>query len=241
MFNYESLLQPACRQAGEDGEEVKNNFCIAATAMKVANGNQLIFKAENLSIRVFVSYIYVLFATQKNLSTYLGIFLNSLQIHINFNCVYKNINKMSIPKIIWFKILLITFFFTSCNNRKEPRFLGELSIPNIDNVFFKVYQEDKFDSVVGIYFEIVDKDDNVLSPMNLLIGTSDFDRSDAKDFYTGSHDSIIYLSFVDPNIMYAIYDLKTKKTCCSYTSDTLNVDRHLAERLKLYNQNLKPY
>jgi hypothetical protein len=150
--------------------------------------------------------------------------------------------ELMVGKKIWSAFALSgIIFFGSCNFSSEPVYLGKLSIRNIDSVFFKVYQAEDFDSSVGIYFEIVNKEDSILCPMNFLIGTSDFDRSDTKDFFTGSQDSIIYLSFLDSNTVYTMYDLRSQKTCCNNSNGIFGVDSSLDDRLKSANARLKFY
>jgi hypothetical protein len=144
-------------------------------------------------------------------------------------------------KNIWLNASTILLLFTACNSSENPRFLGKLAIKNIPDKFFRLYQEDKFDSSVPIYFEIVDNQDRVLYPINFLIGTSDFDRHDTKDFFTGTYDSIIYLSFINPDDIYAMYDLKSQQVYPCYSSDTLNIEKQFLERLKKSNPNLKLY
>ncbi len=134
---------------------------------------------------------------------------------------------------IW--LYFLSVLFNSCKDNEKPNLLGKLPITGVDNIFFKVYQEDKqFEDVVGIYYEIVDKQDLVIKGMELLCGTSDFDSEDTKRFFTGSQDSLIYLSFVNPNDVYVIYDLRSNKTC-----GDVPCEEAIISKLKKGNPNLK--
>ena len=137
----------------------------------------------------------------------------------------------------------ILYFFLielslSCADHAKSRFLGKVQVPDC-NVTFKIYQDDKFDDVVGIYYEILDQQQQIMQAKTLLVGTSDFDRNNTKDFFTGNHDSIIYLSFLNKNTVYAIYNLRENKNCNDIPCELKHVDSFEINILKKADPNLK--
>ena len=138
--------------------------------------------------------------------------------------------------------ILVTFFlFISCNYGDNSRYLGKISASEV-GIFFKLYQEDKFESSVGIYFEITNNQNKTIFPKTFLIGTSDFDRRDTKDFFVSVYDSIVYIGFKsDTNVIYKMYDIKSKKICCEYPTDDSTFSNQLLGRLKVKNKNLRQY
>lgn len=134
-----------------------------------------------------------------------------------------------------FSTICLIFLFTSCN--REEKYLGRLPVKNNSDLYFDLYQEQKFDNAVAIHYSIIDKNKGTLLGPVFLTGTSDFDREDTKDFTAGVYNGIIYLTFLDSNKVYAIYDTKT-----NHYIDIRNLttrDTLLEIDLKKYNSRLK--
>jgi hypothetical protein len=110
--------------------------------------------------------------------------------------------------LVKFISALSLLFITSCD--RGDKYLGRLPVSYINGFSIDLYQGQEFDSSVGILYSIVDKNNDTLYGPKLLIGTTDFDREDTKDFTAGCNDSIIYLTFLDSDLVYAIYDIKSK-------------------------------
>lgn len=126
-------------------------------------------------------------------------------------------------------------FFTSCYRGK---YFGKLPVKNTEGLYyFNLYQDQEFDHAVAIYYEIVDQNDIVLHGPKFLIETNDFNTRKTNDFIADLYDSIIYLTFLDSNLIYAIYDLKTNKAID--LTNLLNRDTLLEIKIKEKNPQLK--
>ena len=139
---------------------------------------------------------------------------------------------------IAFFLILQGLFFESCRNSGNPKELGRIPIKGTQNLFFKVFQEEDFDNAVGIYYSVVDDQDSIIVGQTFLVGTSDFDRTDTRDFSTGVSDSIAYLCFLNPNVVYALYDLRDERGCGELPCAEKVADSLLVNRLKKANPNL---
>ena len=73
---------------------------------------------------------------------------------------------------------------------------------------FTLVDEDELDSATAIYYEIVNSDGKVILRKYHLTGTHNYE-SDLSNFAANSQDSIIYLTYLDTNRVFAIYDLKS--------------------------------
>jgi len=109
-------------------------------------------------------------------------------------------------------------------------------------VFVNIYQEDEFDFVTALKYEIVDSEKNLVLVKSQLVGTED-DITNLNDFKASSFDSIMYLTWGNENEIYAVYDLKSGK---GYPKSKLNEDwklkfqnaDNLVNELKKNNPNL---
>jgi hypothetical protein len=107
-------------------------------------------------------------------------------------------------------VLIFIVFSLICStcNEGRIRLLGKVAIPNINSIYFNVYQKDEFESSVPIYYEIKNHDNQILWHQTWLIGTADFDQDDTRQFKAGGYDSIIYLTYIDSNTIHAIHDVR---------------------------------
>jgi len=104
-------------------------------------------------------------------------------------------------------LLLTLILFTSCFKERK---IGQLEISGIENVFMNIYQEDEFDFVTALRYEITDSEKNLILEKSHLIGTNDH-ITNLNDFKAKSFDSIVYLTWGNENEIYAVYDLKSGK------------------------------
>lgn len=129
-------------------------------------------------------------------------------------------------------LIFIVLIFSYCTTGRE-RFVGKLKVIGNENVYFKIYQKDEFDMVSPLSYEIVDQKNTILSNRRFLVGTHDH-IEDLEDFYSGSCGKVIYLSFIDSNRVYAIYDMNTKKV-----SDLSSIEEYgLLNDLRICNAEL---
>jgi hypothetical protein len=92
----------------------------------------------------------------------------------------------------------------------------------------KLYQQDKFDYVTPITFELINEKDSILIPEHFLTGT-DETQEKIDRFYPGLRDSIFYLCYPYPEV-FAIKHLSPSKSQLSRDS--------LFRRLKAYDNKL---
>ncbi|MGD1837574.1 MAG: hypothetical protein ACPKPY_05900 [Nitrososphaeraceae archaeon] len=91
--------------------------------------------------------------------------------------------------------------------RKGERLIGKIPVDGLDNVFFRLYQQDEFDYTTALLFDIVDHRDTVIARKHFMTGTLDHVK-DLEPFTTGCYDSIVYLTYIDSNRIYGVFDLK---------------------------------
>jgi len=135
--------------------------------------------------------------------------------------------------------LITLILFTSCFKERK---IGQLKVNGIENVFVNIYQEDEFDFVTALKYEIVDSEKNLILVKSQLVGTEDH-ITNLNDFRASSFDSIMYLTWGNENEIYAVYDLKSGK---GYPKSKLNEDwklkfqnaDNLVNELKKNNPNL---
>jgi hypothetical protein len=132
-------------------------------------------------------------------------------------------------------LIFIPFIFLcSCYNKQKH--LGEVSPKNLKNVYFDLYQSELNTANVGINYNIVVNDQIVFR--HFLSGTDKHEREGTADFTADSHDSIIFLTYEDPDLVYVLYDLKTKKDPMDVTF-LQKPDSLLEAKLKAYRPALK--
>jgi len=95
----------------------------------------------------------------------------------------------------------------SCSEQHE---IGLIEIKGIPGTYVRLSQDDEFDSSTGVYFEIINDNDEIILSKNLLFGSLDYIESSSL-FKANSIDSIIYITYYDPKEVYAIFDLKSGK------------------------------
>ncbi|MFD2717111.1 hypothetical protein ACFST9_00190 [Hymenobacter monticola] len=124
-------------------------------------------------------------------------------------------------------IAITTCGLVSCfSNKYELE--GEKKVVGAQDLIVRIYQEDKFDNVTAIEFELVNDKDSILIPANYLTGT-DMAHETIDRYYAGLHDSIFYLCYPYPTI-YAIEHLSPYKKQLPLDS--------LFKRLKEYDPRL---
>jgi hypothetical protein len=123
---------------------------------------------------------------------------------------------------------------TSCYTKAKH--LGQVRAKNIKDVYFDLSQSTLNTPSVSISYEIVIKDTVVFR--HFLSGTDKHDRDDTRDFTADSHDSILFLTYEDPNLVYVMYDLKTRKDPMDITF-LQKPDSLLEAKLKEYRPALK--
>lgn len=137
--------------------------------------------------------------------------------------------------------LLLLISHCSCN--KEERFLGKMPAPVTKTVYFKVYQSNNFDSFTSLSSEIVNQNDSVIVSRHFLAGTDLFEYN-TDNFRVGEFDSIIYITYFDPNEIIGIYDLRNNIGYPFYLKDYQQAQLHgdsLLKRLHYYNNKLFGY
>lgn len=120
--------------------------------------------------------------------------------------------------------------------REGERVVGEFPVPHHPGLTFTVYQDQEFDSSTGVYYEFR-QGNQVLCEKSVLTGT--LDDEDADDYAAHAAGSLVYLSYVEPHRVVAIYDLRTKYGFPrSSPGDTMNTFRRgaaLLRRLQRHN------
>lgn len=96
-------------------------------------------------------------------------------------------------------ISVLSLIFLSCFSNKDE-LIGKKRIAGSDNLFVRIYQEDEFDYVTAVLYEITDNKDSIIKPMELLFGTED-KLKDLKGLDPFIHDSIFYLCRPYPKII----------------------------------------
>ena len=141
---------------------------------------------------------------------------------------------------IYIIFLMTSSLLFSCSGEHE---IGKLPVEGLKDIYINLSQEDQFDSATAIYYEIVGNKNHVILKKYHLTGTHDYE-SDLTNFTANSHDSIIYLTYLEPNKVFAVYDLKTGKgyphgsTSQDYNSQSKNGEL-LFNIIKSKNLNLK--
>lgn len=104
-------------------------------------------------------------------------------------------------------LLLSLFLLTSCFGERK---LGQLKVENLSDTYVNIYQEDEFDFISTLYYEIVDSKGELIIAKTHLVGTNDR-LKDLSNFQAKSQDSILYLLWGDEYDIFAVYDLKSGK------------------------------
>ena len=138
-------------------------------------------------------------------------------------------NKWKMKKVQYLRgfLALATCGLVSCFSNKYE-FEGEKKVVGSRDLIVRIYQEDKFDKVTAIEFELVNDKDSVLIPANYLTGT-DMAHEAIDRYYAGLHDSIFYLCYPYPEV-YAFKRLSPSKSEVSQD--------YLFKRLKAYDPKL---
>ena len=105
--------------------------------------------------------------------------------------------------------LLLLMFLTSCSSNDE-RFLGKKKIEGTENLYIRFYQTDEFDMATPLDYEVVDHKDSVVIHKTFLVGTHDKEE-DTNSLYAKVYDSILYISYIKPNQVWKVRDLKSGK------------------------------
>jgi hypothetical protein len=105
---------------------------------------------------------------------------------------------------------------------------GEKNVVGSRDLRVRIYQENKFDKVTAIEFELVNDKDSILIPASYLTGT-DMAHETIDRYYAGVHDSIFYLCYPYPEV-FAIRPLAIYKSPLSRDS--------LFQKLKAYDPKL---
>jgi len=132
-------------------------------------------------------------------------------------------------------------FLTQCNEKE--RLIGKLKVNDIEGYYFRLYQYDEFDSATGLYCDLVNEKDSIIARKIHITGTLDY-IDDLKPFSAKSYDSILYLTYINPEIIYSVYDLKSNwgypqgEAGDDYKDKFRKADV-LIENLKKHNKKLK--
>jgi len=105
-------------------------------------------------------------------------------------------------------LILTAVGLVSCFSN-EFELMGEKKVVGSRDLVVKIYQEDKFDKVTAINFELVNEKDSILIPEVFLTGT-DETQEKIERFYPALHDSIFYLCYPYPEV-FAIRPLNIYK------------------------------
>lgn len=105
-------------------------------------------------------------------------------------------------------ILSMCVLLTSCFSN-EYELIGEKKVEGSRNLYVKIYQEDKFDYVTPIHFELLNIKDSVIIPETYLTGT-DVRYENIERFFPFLYDSIFYICYPYPKV-YFIQHLNTIK------------------------------
>lgn len=103
-------------------------------------------------------------------------------------------------------IIILILLLSSCTSN-EKRFLGKQKTKGIENLYVKYYQEDKFDMTIPLSYEVVNENDSIIFNQSFLWGTHD-KLVDCNYFYSGVYDSILYISYPNPEEICVIKNLK---------------------------------
>jgi hypothetical protein len=109
----------------------------------------------------------------------------------------------------------VVLVLSSCYNKQKH--LGRVSVANAEGIYFDLYQYEYGDPNVGIDYRIINEKGETLNGPHFLIGTTNKKRDDTKDFYAASHQDLIYLTYEDTNLVYVLYNLKTRKEPMDFT------------------------
>ena len=144
--------------------------------------------------------------------------------------------------VLFIMILMILMSCSRDNNQTELRFIGKLSVEGLSNTYVNIYQEDEnFEDITGLDFEIVGNGDKIILGRRLLIGTHDYVMN-LDGFTVKSRDSIMYITYVDKNKILALYDLKTGfHSSLTKRSDNWNkeTENEMIQILQFDNKDLK--
>ncbi|RZJ56620.1 MAG: hypothetical protein EOO55_04880 [Hymenobacter sp.] len=120
--------------------------------------------------------------------------------------------------------------------REGERVVGEFPVPHHPGLTFTVYQDQEFDNSTGVYYDLR-QNNQVLSEKSVLTGTLDYE--DADDYAAHTAGTLVYLSYVAPHQVVAIYDLSTKygfpRSSPGDTMDTFRRGATLLRRLQRHN------
>lgn len=136
-------------------------------------------------------------------------------------------------------LLIICFVLTSCSSEYK---IGKLKVEGLKDVFVNFTSVDQFERYDPIYFEVVnDKNEIILRKYSL--SASENYETDLNKFKAKSIGSIMYITYKEEGMVYAIYDFESKKGYPNGTDGeweyVSSVRDKLFEKLKKNNPNLK--
>jgi hypothetical protein len=131
-----------------------------------------------------------------------------------------------------------TFYYFSGD---RERIVGKIPVRNLKEIHVTIYQDQKFDNSTTVYYDIRKGQESLISDKHFLFGTMDYEHE--SDYYANSYDSIIYLSYPQPNIVVALHDLKSNRgyprgEANDSVDAPLRRGRTLLNKLKQYNPQL---
>lgn len=106
-------------------------------------------------------------------------------------------------------VILLICGITSCFSNKDE-LTGKKKVEGSENLFVKIYQQDEFDYVTPISFELINQDKSVLISKQFLTGT-DVRHEKIERFHPYLYDSIFYICYPYPKV-YAINHLDPSKS-----------------------------
>lgn len=100
---------------------------------------------------------------------------------------------------------------TKIRDTDEDRLLGKKKIEGTGNLYVKFYQTDEFDMATPLDYEVVNDKDSIVFSKTFLVGTHDKEEN-ANFLYAKVYDSILYVSYIKPNKVWKVKDLKSGKS-----------------------------
>lgn len=131
--------------------------------------------------------------------------------------------------------ILIILLVSSCSSKVE---LGVVEVQGVNDINVRFTMDDEFDRFDPIYYEILNRSGQVIVPKHYLTGTDI--PIDLTDFSAKISDNIIYISFLNEDIIYAIYDCNTKEGYPAPTEGEWNYVSSVKEKIVFKLKKSKP-
>lgn len=103
-------------------------------------------------------------------------------------------------KLCKYRYLIFLFLGLNSCFSEEYEYIGEIKVVNKENWRVKIYQLDEFEMLTPVRYEIVDKDDNLISERHRLT-SADANLQSVDKFYAKVQDSIFYICYYYPEVV----------------------------------------